>query len=57
MDSSYLFIFKVYLFILTEKERQRDSKLRVRDRIPSRLCAVSAEPEAGLELTTCEILS
>ena len=27
-----------------------------RERIPSRLCAVIAEPDVGLELTNCEIM-
>ena len=30
---------------------------RGRERIPSRLCAVSAEPDLGLDLTNCEIMT
>ena len=30
---------------------------RDRERIPSRLCAVSTEPDLGLELTNYEILT
>ena len=30
---------------------------RERERIPSMLLAVSAEPDAGLELTNCEIMT
>ena len=30
---------------------------RKRDRIPSRLCIIHAEPDAGLELTNCEIMT
>ena len=45
-----------------ETERQRESKLgRGREkrekRIPSSLQAVSAEPDVGLELTNCEIMT
>ena len=28
-----------------------------RERIPSRLCAISAEPDAGLELTNREVIT
>ena len=50
------------MFIYFERERdsitwggaQREGE-RERERIPSRLHAVSAEPHAGLELTNCEI--
>ena len=41
-----------YLFILRDKERERE-----RERIPSRLCTVSAELDAGLELTNYEIIT
>ena len=34
-----------------ERERER------RERIPSRPCAVSTEPDAGLELMNCEIMT
>ena len=36
----------------TERERERE-----RERIPSRLCTVSTEPDVGLELTDCEIMT
>ena len=36
------------------RERQRERE-RGRERIPSRLCAVSAKPHVGLELPNCEI--
>ena len=42
---------KVYLFILKQRERQRG-----REKIPSRLCTGSTEPDAGLELTNHEIM-
>ena len=34
----------------------RDRK-RQRERIPSRICVISAEPDVGLELTNCEIMT
>ena len=39
-----------------ERERERE-RGREGGRIPSRLCAVSTEPDAGLELTNCEIVT
>ena len=35
-------------------EGQRERK---RERLPSRLCAVSVEPDVELELTTCKIMT
>ena len=47
-----------------ERERERESlhtqgkgRERGRQRIPSRLCAVSIEPDTGLELTNREIMT
>ena len=51
----HFFFFNVYF--LREKEREctgRDRE-RGRERIPSRLCAVSAEPDVGLKLANREI--
>ena len=45
---------RVFIFIYFERERERASRRgaeRERDRIPSRLCCVTAEPDAGPELT------
>ena len=42
------------LFIYSERKRELG---RGRERIPSRLCIVSAEPNAGLELTNREIMT
>ena len=36
-----------------ERERERE---RERDRIPTRLCAVSAEPNSGLKLMNSETM-
>ena len=40
------------MFILRERERERE-----RERIPSRLHTVSTEPDVGLGLTNCEIMT
>ena len=62
----FVFIFLVDFFILRERERasmqvrkgQRErEKEGERERIPSRLHTTSAEPDAGLQLTNCEILT
>ena len=52
------------LFILRDRERERDhtpagegQREREREKIPSRLRAVSTEPDAGLKLTKCEIMT
>ena len=50
------------LFILRERERTYASTGgggagREGERIPSRLCVVSAEPVVGLDLTNCEIMT
>ena len=55
---SFVFSFKVYLLILREREGERQRAWgRERERIPSRLLAVSAEPDSGLEPTNDEILT
>ena len=54
--------FFKYLFIF-EREGERESTRtsgegqRERERILSRLHAVSTEPDLGLELTNCEIMT
>ena len=52
------------LFIERERERERERASisrggaeRRRDRIPSRLCTTSTEPNVGLELTNREIMT
>ena len=57
----HLFFF-FNLFILRERERERESTSRGgaerrTDRIPSRLHTISAEPNMGLELMNCEIMT
>ena len=53
-----LFNFNFNLFILSKRERAGEGQReRGRERIPSRLSAVSAEPDAGLEPTNCEIMT
>ena len=54
------FFFKFYSFILREREKERErehKKETGRDRIPSRFRAVSAEPDMGLDLTNCQIMT
>ena len=53
------FFFSFLKFIYSEREKVQvpeGQRERRRERIPSRLYAVSAEPNAGLRLTNCEIL-
>ena len=48
----------VYLFLQREREREREHEWggSERERIPSRLHAVSAELDAGLNLTNYKIM-
>ena len=64
LDLLYLFLLKnVYLFIFQrerEREREREERgreRRRRERIPSRFCTVSTEPNAGLKPTKREIMT
>ena len=56
-----LIFLKLFLkFIYFERETERANRGRAergRDRIPSRLCAVSTKPNVGLEITNCEIMT
>ena len=53
-----LFLSNVYLFILRERVRENGTGAeRGRERIPSRLCTVSTEPDVGLELMNREIMN
>ena len=47
-----LLFLMLYLFIFEGQGRERE-----RERIPSRLLAVSTEPNVGLELTNHEIMT
>ena len=50
----------IYLFIWRERERMRAGEAqreKERERIPSRLHAVSAEPNTGLKLMPREIVT
>ena len=45
------------MFIIVERDRVWGKGRETgRQRIPSRLCAVSTEPDVGLKLTSCEIM-
>ena len=53
---------KKYLKKVTEREKDRvhewgRGRERGRERIPNHLPAISAEPNVGLELTNCEIMT
>ena len=55
---SFFLVF-IYLF-LRDRERERThigKRGAERERIPSRLCTVSTEPETGLKLTNSEIMT
>ena len=50
----------VYLFIFereTREHKQGGQRERGRDRVPSRLHTVHTEPDAGLQLMNCEIMT
>ena len=56
--SVIIIFFKVYLFILRERQQGRDrERERGRERIPSRLHAVSMEPNSGLDPTNEEMMT
>ena len=47
----------IYLFLSEKESKQGKGRERGRERIPSRLHAVSTEPDAGLKLMNCEIIT
>ena len=49
--------FLMYLLILREENVQGRGREKKRERIPSKLCAVSTEPDAGLDLTNHETMT
>ena len=58
MVKSYnAFVFKFIYFERKRESRGRDREKRGKERIPSRLHAVSTEPDAGLDLTNSEIMT
>ena len=46
----------MFVYFEREHEQGRGSE-KGRERIPSRLCAASTEPDIGLELKNCEIMT
>ena len=67
MPSSFLIIFLMSIYFKRERERERERKCkwgseggvreRGRERIPGRLHTVSTEPHAGLDPTSCGIMT
>ena len=56
--SFFFFFFNVYSFILSEKESWGGGEIeRGREKIPSRLRAVSPELDTGFDLTNREIMT
>ena len=57
----FLFFFKFILFIYFERVRERENtgegRTEREERIPSRLCTVSTEPNTGLHLTNSKIMT
>ena len=54
----FFFFFLTFIYLLREREsKQERGRERGGERIPSRLHAVSAEPNAELELRKCEIMT
>ena len=53
------FRFKVYLFFWERESTSRGGgqRERKRERMPRRLCTVSTKPDAGVEITHCEIMT
>ena len=50
-------LFKVYVFIFERGRASGGGAGKEGERIPSRLRAASADPDVGLELTDCEIMT
>ena len=49
--------FLLFMFIYFERERERRGRERGRERIPSKLCTVSREPDMGLNVLNHEIMA
>ena len=47
----------IYLFILREGESRKGAERGGGEQIPSRLHTVSEEPDTGLKLTNCKIMT
>ena len=53
----FTFFFKKFIYFERESTPGRGAEREERVKIPSKLCPGSAEPDAGLELTNCEIMT
>ena len=47
----------IYFYFERERERMREEQREREERIPSRLCTISAEPDEGLDPMNCEIMT
>ena len=47
----------MFIYLFWEKACAGGGEEKGRERIPSRLCAVSAEPDLGLDPVNCEIMT
>ena len=45
------------MFVYFEREKRCKGRERGREKSPSRLHAIRAEPNAGLDLTNCQIMT
>ena len=57
-----LFFLSLFIYFERERQRQRErvgegQREKERERIPSRFFTVSTEPDAGLELKNCEVMT
>ena len=57
MNVCIIIIINIIIFIYFEREREGGAEMNGRERIPSRLRTVSTEPDEGLNLTNCEIVT
>ena len=47
----------MFIYFERERERAREGQRERKKKNPSRLCTISSEPDAGLELTNLKIMT
>ena len=62
LNTVLFFFFLMFVYFETERESvcaraQKGQRGQGREKIPSRLHTASAEPDVGLKLTNCEIMT